>query len=83
MSSNRTERAFADVFKASNNRKFCDFKFEIELSCVMHAAFANGEFTADRVANIKTLVAEETTLENQQLRVHARRTSVEFVSHKY
>ncbi len=49
----------------------------------MHAAFANGEFTADRVANIKTLVAEETTLENQQLRVHARRTSVEFVSHKY
>jgi hypothetical protein len=37
----------------------------------VHAAVANGEFTADRVANMKTLVAEEVTLENQQI-VYAR-----------
>jgi ribosome biogenesis GTPase len=71
MSSNGIERAFADVFEASNNCKFRDCKHENEPSCGVHAAVANGEFTADRVANMKTLVAEEVTLENQQI-VYAR-----------
>jgi ribosome biogenesis GTPase len=71
MSSNGIERAFADVFEASNNCKFRDCKHENEPSCGVHAAIANGEFTADRVANMKTLVAEEVTLENQQI-VYAR-----------
>ena len=67
MSSNGIERAFADVFEASNNCKFRDCKHENEPSCGVHAAVANGEFTADRVANMKTLVAEEVTLEKQQI----------------
>jgi ribosome biogenesis GTPase len=71
MSSNGIERAFADVFEASNNCKFRDCKHGNEPSCGVHAAVASGEFAADRVANMKTLVAEEVTLENQQI-VYAR-----------
>jgi len=67
MSSNGIERAFADVFEASNNCKFRDCKHEHEPSCGVRNAVENGEFTADRVANMKTLVAEEVTLEKQQI----------------
>jgi len=67
MSSNGIERAFADVFDASNNCKFRDCKHENEPSCGVHAAVASGAFSADRVANMKTLVAEEVTLEKQQI----------------
>jgi ribosome biogenesis GTPase len=67
MSSNGIERAFADVFDASNSCKFRDCKHENEPSCGVHAAVASGAFSADRVANMKTLVAEEVTLEKQQI----------------
>jgi ribosome biogenesis GTPase len=67
MSSNGIERAFADVFDASNNCKFRDCKHENEPSCGVHAAVASGAFSVDRVANMKTLVAEEVTLEKQQI----------------
>ena len=67
MSSNGIERAFADVFDASNSCKFRDCKHENEPSCGVHAAVASGAFSADRVANMKTLVAEEVTLEKQQV----------------
>ena len=67
MSSNGIERAFDDVFEASNNCKFRDCKHENEPSCGVHAAVASGAFSADRVANMKMLVAEEVTLEKQQI----------------
>ena len=67
MSSNGIERTFADVFEASNNCKFRDCKHENEPSCGVQAAVASGLFTADRVASMKTLVAEEVVLEKQQI----------------
>ena len=67
MSSNGIERTFADVFEASNNCKFRDCKHENEPSCGVHAAVASGLFTAERVASMKTLVAEELVLEKQQI----------------
>lgn len=67
MSSNGIERAFADVFDASNNCKFRDCKHENEPSCAVRDAVATGVFTAERVASMKTLVAEEVMLEKQQI----------------
>ena len=72
LSSTVIVRVFADVFEASNNYRFRDCEHENEPPYGVHDAVANNEFTADRVANMKTLVAEEATLGSQQICMHAR-----------
>ena len=60
------ERAFADVFSATSMCKFRDCKHEREPNCGVRDGIAMGTFTAERVANMKALVAEEQALEAEQ-----------------
>jgi ribosome biogenesis GTPase len=60
------ERAFADVFSAASMCKFRDCKHEHEPNCGVRDGIATGTFTAERVANMKALVAEEQALEAEQ-----------------
>jgi len=60
------ERAFADVFSAASTCKFRDCKHEHEPNCGVRDGIATGTFTAERVANMKALVAEEQALEAEQ-----------------
>ncbi len=60
------ERAFADVFSAASTCKFRDCKHEREPNCGVRDGIVSGTFTAERVANMKTLVAEEQALEAEQ-----------------
>jgi ribosome biogenesis GTPase len=60
------ERAFADVFSAASACKFRDCKHEREPNCGVRDGIATGTFTAERVANMKALVAEEQALEAEQ-----------------
>ncbi|MFZ9986048.1 MAG: ribosome small subunit-dependent GTPase A [Ilumatobacteraceae bacterium] len=60
------ERAFADVFSAASACKFRDCKHEREPNCGVRDGIAAGTFSEERVANMKTLVAEEQALEAEQ-----------------
>ena len=60
------ERAFADVFSAASTCKFRDCKHEREPNCGVRDGIVSGTFTAERVANMKALVAEEQALEAEQ-----------------
>jgi ribosome biogenesis GTPase len=60
------ERAFADVFSAASACKFRDCKHESEPNCGVRDGIVAGTFSEERVANMKTLVAEEQALEAEQ-----------------
>ena len=60
------EQAFADVFSAASACKFRDCKHEREPNCGVRDGIVSGTFTAERVANMKALVAEEQALEAEQ-----------------
>ena len=60
------ERAFADVFSAASACKFRDCKHEREPNCGVRDGISAGKFSEERVANMKTLVAEEQVLEAEQ-----------------
>lgn len=62
------ELAFADVFAATENCRFRDCKHESEPDCAVHTAVVAGVFSQERLNNMRALVAEEVSLENEQIR---------------
>jgi ribosome biogenesis GTPase len=60
------ERAFADVFAASERCRFRDCKHEDEPDCAVARAVADGTLAADRLAHLRTLVAEEAAVEAER-----------------
>ena len=71
MSNHGIEQAFSDIFSLTESCKFRDCKHEDEPSCAVQAAVKRGDISPERLANMKTLVAEELELEEQQA-VHER-----------
>lgn len=61
------ELAFADVFAATERCRFRDCKHESEPDCAVRAAVAEGTFSQARLDNMRSLVAEEMALENEQI----------------
>ncbi|MEO5974291.1 MAG: ribosome small subunit-dependent GTPase A [Ilumatobacteraceae bacterium] len=62
------ELAFADVFAATENCRFRNCKHESEPGCAVRTAVAAGIFSQERLNNMRALVAEELSLENEQIR---------------
>ncbi len=62
------EQAFANVFAAAENCRFRDCKHESEPDCAVRTAVAAGTFSQERLNNMRALVAEEVSLENEQIR---------------
>lgn len=60
------ERAFADVFEVADRCRFRDCKHDDEPDCAVRAAVDSGELDSSRLAAMKSLVAEEAALENEQ-----------------
>jgi len=71
MSNHGIEQAFSDIFSLTESCKFRDCKHEDEPSCAVQAAVKRGDISPERLANMKTLVAEELELEEQQA-IHER-----------
>ncbi len=71
MSNHGIELAFSDIFTLTESCKFRDCKHEDEPSCAVQEAVIRGDVSPERLANMKTLVAEELELEEQQA-VHER-----------
>jgi ribosome biogenesis GTPase len=71
MSNHGIELAFSDIFVLTESCKFRDCKHEDEPSCAVQEAVKRGDVSPERLANMKTLVAEELELEEQQA-VHER-----------
>jgi ribosome biogenesis GTPase len=71
MSNHGIEQAFSDIFSLTESCKFRDCKHEDEPSCAVQAVVKRGDISPERLANMKTLVAEELELEEQQA-VHER-----------
>jgi len=67
LSNHGIERAFADVFAATEQCRFRDCKHESEPSCAVREAVAAGVFTQERLDNMRALVSEEVALEQQQV----------------
>jgi ribosome biogenesis GTPase len=67
LSNHGIERAFADVFGATEQCRFRDCKHESEPSCAVREAVAAGVFTQERLDNMRALVSEEVALEQQQV----------------
>ncbi len=67
LSSHGIERAFADVFTATEQCRFRDCKHESEPNCAVREAVAAGVFTQGRLDNMRALVSEEVALEQQQV----------------
>lgn len=61
------ELAFADVFAVTEQCRFRDCKHESEPDCAVRAAVAAGTFSQERLNNMRTLVAEEVALEQEQI----------------
>ncbi|MHB1089923.1 MAG: ribosome small subunit-dependent GTPase A [Ilumatobacteraceae bacterium] len=61
------ELAFADVFTATEQCRFRDCKHESEPDCAVRVAVAAGTFSQERLNNMRTLVAEEVALEQEQI----------------
>lgn len=61
------ELAFADVFAAMEHCRFRDCKHESEPDCAVRVAVATGTFSQERLNNMRTLVAEEAALEQEQI----------------
>ena len=61
------ERAFTDVFAAAERCRFRDCKHESEPNCAVREAVAVGDFTQERLDNMRALVSEEVALEQQQV----------------
>jgi len=60
------ERAFADVFDLTDQCRFRDCKHEDEPGCAVREAIDRGELSAERLASLKRLVAEEAVIEDEQ-----------------
>lgn len=61
------ERAFADVFEIANNCRFRDCKHMDEPDCAVTAAIAAGTLSEERLVSMKRLVAEELSVEEEQI----------------
>lgn len=61
------ERAFRDVFDLADNCRFRDCKHLDEPDCAVTAAIANGELPAIRLESMRRLVAEEFSVEEEQV----------------
>ncbi len=68
LSSHGIERAFVDVFVATEQCRFRDCKHESEPNCAVREAVAAGVFTQERLDNMRALVSEEVALEQQQVK---------------
>lgn len=60
------ERAFADVFAASERCRFRDCKHDDEPGCAVAAAIADGTLAAERLESLRLLVAEESQVEDER-----------------
>lgn len=67
------ERAFAEIFEASEKCKFRDCKHENEPDCAVREGIARGLLRRDRFESMQRLVAEEASVEEEL--VHRERQS--------
>jgi ribosome biogenesis GTPase len=72
LSGDGIERAFADVFDLMDHCRFRDCKHDREPDCAVRAAIDEGALSADRLASLERLVAEEAALEAEQERFERR-----------
>lgn len=61
------ERAFKDVFDVADRCRFRDCKHLDEPDCAVNTAIANGELSAVRLESMRRLVAEEQSVEDEQI----------------
>jgi len=60
------EKAFADVFRLSEDCRFRDCKHADEPGCAVSDAIGDGRLTQARLTSMERLIAEEATLEDEQ-----------------